>query len=228
MEEINYLLIASAALVTIASPGPATLAIMAVSMNQGRFYSAMMALGILTGSLFWSVSAAFGLGAIMQANAWLFEMIRIIGALYLLYLSYRSIRSALKSVELNTNEADTFSATGAYRRGLLIHLTNPKAILFFGALYSIAIPDGTTVGGLVSVILFVGMISTGIFFSYALIFSSATASRLYLRSKRAFEAAFGVLFGLAGLNDYRLFAFLYYDLLSYFHSRHTHNLHHFL
>ena len=114
MEEINYLLIAIAALVSIASPGPATLAIMGMSMKQGRKYGLVLALGILTGSLFWSTAAAFGLGAIMQANAWVFEVLRYTGAMYLIYLSYRSLRSAMTPAKTVVTSTSAGGFVAAY------------------------------------------------------------------------------------------------------------------
>lgn len=199
MEEINYPLIAAAALVSIASPGPATLAIMSLSMSKGKSYGTMIALGILTGSLSWSIAAAFGMGAIMQANAWVFEMLRIVGALYLIYLSYRSLRSAFISTDLSTEKVEAISHWAAYRRGLLIHLTNPKAILFFGALYTLALPVGASPAAVISVFLFVGTISAGIFLGYASVFSSGTVRDWYMHSRQLFNFAFGALFGFAGV-----------------------------
>jgi len=199
MEVINYHLIAAAAFVSIASPGPATLAIMSVSMNQGRSYGLVLALGVLTGSLFWSASAAFGLGAIMQTNAWMFEVVRVIGAVYLLYLAYRSLHSALKPADASVTSIGLRSMRLAYLRGLLIHLTNPKAILFFGALYSLAVPDTTELASLVSVILFVGVISAGIFLGYAMLFASETIRQWYMRLRQLFDVSFAVLFGTAGV-----------------------------
>lgn len=198
MEEINYLLIAFAALVSIASPGPATLAIMGMSMKQGRKYGLVLALGILTGSLFWSTAAAFGLGAIMQSNAWVFEVLRYTGAMYLIYLSYRSLRSAMTPAKTVVTSTSAGSFVAAYSRGLLIHLTNPKAILFFAALYSLAVPMTAGVAGLVSVILFVGLISAVIFLGYAVLFATDSIRQWYVRARWAFETAFAALFGLAG------------------------------
>lgn len=198
MEEINYLLIALAALVSIASPGPATLAIMGISMKHGRRYGLVLAFGILSGSLFWSTAAAFGLAAVMYANAWLFEMLRFVGAGYLIFLSYRSLRSALIPVEAVDRELSIDTLRSAYSRGLLLHLTNPKAILFFASLYSLAVPDSSGFRELLSVIVFVGLISASVFFGYAVLFSSAVVSGWYVRSKRLFETAFAIVFGVAG------------------------------
>ena len=90
MQEIHYVMILIGAFVAMASPGPATLAIASTSMTQGRIKGLALASGILTGSLFWSCSAAFGLGAVLYANVWLFESLRYVGAVYLLFLAYKS------------------------------------------------------------------------------------------------------------------------------------------
>src|SRR3546814_11448424 len=84
-----------AALVATASPGPATLAIAGTSMASGRRYGLALAAGVTTGSLTWSIAAAAGFSAVMLANAWAFEVLRYAGACYLLFLAFKSARSAL-------------------------------------------------------------------------------------------------------------------------------------
>ncbi|MDV2077804.1 LysE family translocator [Marinobacter xestospongiae] len=197
MEEINYLLIVLAALAAIASPGPATLAIAGTSMNQGRYLGLAMAAGVLTGSLVWSTSAAFGLAAILHANVWFFEILRYCGALYLLYLALKSLHSAFNSRQLSLPENKAASARNNYFKGLLIHLTNPKAILFFGSLYSIGVPATVSPPALLSVILVVGAVSSLVFLGYAVLFSNGTARRVYLKSKVVFESVFSMFFGAA-------------------------------
>lgn len=199
MVDIPYLLIIPIALLAIASPGPATLAILGTSMAQGRSYGIALASGVFTGSLFWSVSAAFGLGALMYANAWLVEAMRYLGAGYLFYLSYKSARAALRS---GTHQAvvrtkPTYRAT--YTKGLLIHLTNPKAILFFGSLYALVISPAATAIDLVQVILTVASISMTVFFGYAVLFSLTPIRSGYLRLRRSFEAVLALLFGMAAV-----------------------------
>lgn len=86
MEVISYPLIILSALAVIASPGPATLAIVNASMSNGRSYGLVLALGVLTVSIFWSSIAAFGLAALLYSHAWLFDVIRYCGAIYLIFL----------------------------------------------------------------------------------------------------------------------------------------------
>lgn len=196
--DINLPLILLAALIAGGSPGPATLAIAGTAMASGRRAALALAAGITTGSLTWSVAAALGLGAIMLAHAWLFEIIRYAGAAYLLYLAWKSARSALsRKPQALRPVAGPLSAL--YAKGLLLHLTNPKAILFFGALYSMGVSPQASAWDLALVIVAVGLQSALIFHGYALLFAAPALTRAYMRLRRMFDALFALGFGLAGV-----------------------------
>jgi threonine/homoserine/homoserine lactone efflux protein len=195
--DINLTLILIAALIASTSPGPATLALAGTSMATGRRAGLALASGITTGSFVWSISAALGLGAVMLANAWLFEIVRYFGVAYLLYLAYKSARSALSSKDIALRTV-TGSPARLYSKGLLLHITNPKAVLFFGALYSIGVPPDAAPSDLAIVIIAVGLQSAFIFHLYAVIFSSRVMAKAYLRARRWCEGAFAIGFGVAG------------------------------
>ncbi len=199
VETLNLPFILIAALMVVGSPGPATLAIANTSLTSGRRAGLALASGVSTGSLFWSVSAAFGLGALMLANAWMFEVVRYFGAGYLMYLAFRSARSALRQDILQTKMGPPLHPRSAYAKGLLLHLTNPKAILFFGSLYAIGIPQGATAQDLLLVILAVGAQSTLVFHLLAWLFSNPALTRGYLKLRRGFEPVFAVAFAAASL-----------------------------
>lgn len=195
--DLNLTLILMAALVASASPGPATLALAGTSMASGRKAGLALASGITTGSLIWSISAALGLGAVMLANAWVFEVVRYFGTGYLLYLAYKSARSALSDKDIALRSMKGTPAK-LYSKGLLLHVTNPKAVLFFGALYSIGVPSGASIGDLSVVIIAVGLQSALVFHLYAIVFSSRTMTTAYLRARRWCEGLFAIGFGVAG------------------------------
>lgn len=200
MGDINLPLILFAAFVASASPGPATLAIAGTSMASGRRMGLALASGVTTGSFIWSITAAFGLGAVMAANAWVFEVIRYLGAGYLMWLALKSARSAWRGSAVVTRLERPETSGRGYFRGLLLHLTNPKAILFFGALYAVGLPAGTPVTTLATVIVAVGLQSALMFHCYALLFSSAAMIAAYTRLRRGFEAFFAVAFGAISLH----------------------------
>ena len=197
--DVHLPLILLAALIATGSPGPATLAIAGTSMASGRSYGLALASGITTGSLTWSIGAAAGLSVVMLANAWMFEAMRYAGTAYLLFLAFKSARSAMTPGVPTATKIRTSSLGAAYRRGLLLHLTNPKAILFFGALYSVGVPAGTSPATLALVIAAVGVQSFALFHGYALLFSSPPMAAGYARLRRWFEAAFAVAFAAAGI-----------------------------
>jgi len=195
MSDINLPVILFAAFLAAGSPGPATLAIAGTSMSSGRRAGLALASGVTSGSVIWSVSAAFGLGAIMAANVWMFEVFRYVGATYLSWLAFRAGRSAWLGKRVASKPLPPITPRRAYAKGLALHLTNPKAVLFFGALYAIGIPPGTPPSALVPVIVAVAAQSLVMFHLYALIFSSAPMTAAYTRAKRWFEAFFAAAFG---------------------------------
>lgn len=168
-------------------------------MSSGRKYGLALATGVTSGSLLWSVSAAFGLGAIMLANAWAFEILRYFGASYLLFLAYKSMRSALKPSSLKMSGVPIHSYKTAFFKGFALHLTNPKAVLFFGSLYSIGIPPNAQPDTLALVIGAIGLQSFLLFHGYALLFSSPSITAGYAKLRRWFEGVFSLAFGAAGL-----------------------------
>lgn len=198
-DAIHLPLILAAAFLATASLGPATLTIAGTAMASGRKLALALAFGVMTGSLVWSIGGALGLSALMFANAWVFEAMRYFGAAYLLYLAYRSARSAVKPDALGPQAMAVSSARKAYVKGLALHLTNPKAILFFGSLYSVGIPPTATAADLATVIVAIGIQSFLILHGYALLFSSEKIARGYARMRRWFDGTFALAFGYAGL-----------------------------
>jgi threonine/homoserine/homoserine lactone efflux protein len=192
--------ILAAAFVASASPGPATLAIAREAMSRGRRAGVSLALGVTFGSWTWSAAAAGGLGAVMLAHGWALEVMRVLAALYLGWLAWKSARAALRPA---APLAPGRPASGrSFATGLMLHLTNPKAILFFGALYSVGLPPGTTPGTVLLVAALIGVQSLVVFVTLALVFSHGGLAAGYLRLRRLFEAAFATVFALAA------FAFL--------------------
>ena len=179
------------------SPGPATLAISGTAMSTGRRAGLTIAAGIVCGSATWGVLSALGMSAVMLANAWVFEVVRYAGAIYLAYLAVKSLRKAIWPSP--TVALKSVGTVKLFSKGMLLHLTNPKAILSWGAIYAIALPEGAAavqVWTLFGQLICVSMI---VFFGYGLLFSSPRVARFYRGTQRWFEFAFGVLFGAASL-----------------------------
>ncbi len=182
------------------SPGPATLAIAGTAMRRGRAAGLAVAGGIVTGSACWGIAAALGMSALMLSHVWLFTALRYVGAMFLIYLGYKALWSAWK----NGNSADTTGLTDTslrklWTKGALIHLTNPKAMLGWGAVFAVAVPADASPTLIWQTFSMLITASAIVFFGYGLLFSSERMIRAYGRARRWFEATFGMLFGAAGL-----------------------------
>ncbi len=168
-------------------------------MARGRSFGLAMSMGILAGSASWGIAAALGVSALMLAHAWVFEVIRYIGAAYLLYLAVKAMRSAIKPGAAGQERAIAGNHWGVFVKGTLIHLTNPKAILSWGAVYAIVAAPGATTADLLNIFghLYAGSIL--VFIGYAFLFSSPVMVAAYRRARRWFEGTFAVFFGAASL-----------------------------
>lgn len=125
-------------LVTTFSPGPGIL--LAIS-NAGRGVAKALtsSAGNALGIFFVSGAAMIGLGALLRASLVLFTVLKIAGALYLIYLGARQWRGAGKTAPAKASHRSARAAANEpaqlFREGLLVALTNPKSIIFFTALF---------------------------------------------------------------------------------------------
>ena len=125
------------------------------------------------------------------------ETVRYCGGGYLLLLAFNSLRSAM--VPGADKIADMPAPRGHFMAGLALHITNPKSVLFFGTLFSIGVPAGSSAGELALVVIIIGLNNAAVFFTYAFLLSNGTMARAYAQARRWFEGVFAALFGLAGV-----------------------------
>ncbi|MEJ5062466.1 LysE family translocator [Erwinia sp. MYb375] len=183
-----------------ASPGPSNMAIMGVAMRQGRRPALMLAAGVITGSLCWALLVATGLSTLLLAYAQAIVVIKVVGGFYLLFLAWKAARSAARRGE---DSAVPLAAGGApaslYRRGLLLHLGNPKAILVWTAIMSLGIHPDAAPSILPLIVGGCALLGIMVFSSYALLFSTPAMSRGYQKCRRSIEGIFALFFTAAGV-----------------------------
>lgn len=196
----NLLLAYTAYFVGTASPGPSNLAIMSIAATRGRQAAIAFALGVMSGSLFWAMLAALGLSAVLAAWSEFIVALKIFGGTYLLYLSFKSARTALdkKKADSVQPSAREESLRRLYVRGVSMHLTNPKALLVWTSIVTLS--SGTKGNALAAVIPGCALIGFLVFGGYALLFSIGGARRAYARARRALGWALAAVFGVAGIS----------------------------
>lgn len=111
-------------------PGADTMYIVGRSISQGRTAGIYSVLGIISGSLVHTLFVAFGLSLILVKSVLLFNVIKVIGVVYLVYLGIRMILDK-SNLAFQQATGTTVNKRKIYIQGLLTSLTNPKVSLFF-------------------------------------------------------------------------------------------------
>lgn len=107
-------------------PGPDMAYVLAVGLESGRRSAVTAILGIGTGMSVYAAAVVIGVGRVAQAYPLLLDAVKVLGAVYLLWLAYVTIRDARRS-----GRGRDVSTARPFVRGVLVSLTNPKVILFF-------------------------------------------------------------------------------------------------
>ncbi|MGW8393487.1 LysE family translocator [Pseudoduganella sp. HUAS MS19] len=197
----NLVLAYSAYTLGAASPGPSNLAVMATAMSSGRRSALVFALGVVSGSTAWGLLAAFGLAAVMARYSQALIALKVLGGMYLLWLSFKSMRSALATrlpagIDVGARGGP---ALQLYLRGAAMHLTNPKAIFTWLSIVTLALPAEVQRADALLIVAGCAVIGIGVFGGYALLFSTQAARKIYRRMRRWFDGVLAAVFGYAGI-----------------------------
>jgi len=113
------------------TPGNDTIFILTKSIGQGKKAGIISAVGIASGSVVHTILAAFGLSIIIAKSILLFNIIKYLGAAYLLYIGYKMLTNR---TQLNTDSVkptELVNYKKIYRDGFFTNILNPKVALFF-------------------------------------------------------------------------------------------------
>ena len=111
------------------TPGPDNLFVLTQAAQHGKAAGLAVTIGLCTGLLVHTTAVSLGVAAIFQASALAFALLKYIGAAYLLYLAYQSLRAGAEVRGRQQSVRQSFRAL--YGRGIIMNVTNPKVSLFF-------------------------------------------------------------------------------------------------
>jgi RhtB (resistance to homoserine/threonine) family protein len=162
-----------AATLIVLLPGPDTLVVVRNLIRGGRRTAALTVLGVLSGLAIWVVTAALGLAALLRASRDGYTALRLVGAVYLIWLGVNSFRSRAGA------HADEIAATSprkllgvGYRAGLATDLLNPKVGVFFVTFLPGFVPRGHPVGSTSLVFGAIFVVETAAYFALLLMLAS--------------------------------------------------------
>ena len=144
LEQLIPFLTASAVL-TI-SPGPDIIYVMVQGMANGKKHGFVTALGLATGIIIHTSLVAFGVSAIIKNSDTLFFIIKLFGAIYLLYLAWQVFKSD-PEIAYSAEGIKEKSLFSLFKQGFIMNVLNPKVTIFFLAFFPGFLwePDGNTV-----------------------------------------------------------------------------------
>ena len=181
----------------VASPGPSTVLVVqtaAVSRRSGL----ITAFAMMLGSVAWASAALFGLQALFAEFAWVHRAFQVAGGLFLLYLAvliWRHAREPLPEIATLAGGSDW----QVFTRALLLQLSNPKIMVFFGSIFLSVLPHDMPAWMQVTVLALVAFDEFAWFTLLALTFSGGTARAFYRRTKFWIERFMGGALALLGL-----------------------------
>ncbi len=131
--ETLFLFMASTAALAI-SPGPDNIYVLVQSLTNSKSHALATVAGLMTGCIIHTTLLAFGVSTIIRDNDTVFLIIRIFGALYLLYLAYQ-VYSSDSRIEINTESKIQKTKSKLFVQGFFMNVLNPKVTIFFLAFF---------------------------------------------------------------------------------------------
>lgn len=141
----EFLALAGVHFLAVISPGPDFAVTISQSVRHGRKTGVLTALGIGSGISIHVLYALLGVSVLLHAWPWLNWAVRCLGGLYLLYLGIKLLRARPSPVDAETGQPAIKGVTAhrAFMTGFLTNATNPKAMLFFLAIFTTIVSPAT-------------------------------------------------------------------------------------
>lgn len=184
----------------VASPGPDFIVVLKNTLSSSRRSGLWTAAGVGLGLLIHILYCLAGIALLISQSILVFNVLKFLGAGYLIYIGYKSFTSSKTSnLDLPVQKSREISAWKSFQIGFLTNVLNPKATLFFLGLFTLVITPETSfkVKALLGSIM---VLNTVLWFSLvAFIFSSAKVRAVFLRVQSYVDKLFGAFLVFLGI-----------------------------
>ncbi|MBJ3815926.1 threonine export protein RhtC [Shimwellia pseudoproteus] len=198
-----FLTVALVHLIALMSPGPDFFFVSQTAVSRSRREAMLGVLGITVGIMVWAAVALLGLHILLQKMAWLHSAIMVGGGLYLCWMGYHMLRGALKKKNGETEAPVVELAHNGWRsflKGLLTNLSNPKAIIYFGSVFSLFVGDSVGHSARIGLFVMIALETCAWFSAVACLFALPAMRRGYQRAAKWIDGMAGGLFTLFGIH----------------------------
>jgi threonine/homoserine/homoserine lactone efflux protein len=180
-------------------PGPNFIVVTQGSMTQSRKTGIFIALGVSMGAGAWASASLLGLSALFKYAGWMYNVIKVIGGCYLVYMGMKTIWYAIKQ-PVSFAGSDNFSGNNlaAFEKGMFTSFSNPKTAAFFGSLFISTFPTQAPLWINIAAVLIVIAISIIWYWIIACFFSFNKIQVFYKRAKQPLDIMTGSLLSYLG------------------------------
>lgn len=182
--------------VAIMSPGPDVFLLLRLGVRDRRA-AVLAALGIMIGNTIWTIASVAGLAAFMRALPGLLPALQVLGSAVLVWIGVQSIRAGVRAFK-DRGRADPDITLGVtphpVRLGFITNLSNPKALLFFTALFSQILPLEAPFIDRVLIVVVITLVGLAWFVAFALLTSSRVFQRWFGRVLPYIDILAGAVF----------------------------------
>ncbi|RKF20887.1 LysE family translocator [Alginatibacterium sediminis] len=195
----EFLTVALVHLLAVASPGPDFAVVVKVSVSNGRRSAIFASLGIGCAILIHVLYSLLGIGLLVSQSVMLFNIVKYLGAAYLIYIGIQGLRQKATSTDMDLKSGEGLGAKQAFVVGFMTNGLNPKATLFFLSLFTVIISPTTPLMVQFSYGLYM-MLATSIWFILlSSILSTERVRQQFLRLGHWFDRGMGTVLIALGL-----------------------------
>ena len=188
----ELLAVVAITLFAVISPGPDFAMVSRNSLLLSRRTGVLTAIGIAAGVCVHVAYTLLGVGLLIQQSLWLFNLIKLAGAAYLIFLGIKMLRAKPVAAE-DSLSPPALSSLGALRTGFLTNVLNPKTTIFIVSLFMQVVQPQTPLAVQLGYGAFIALAHVLWFGAVALFFSSASVRVRLLAVRHWIDRVFGAL-----------------------------------
>ena len=181
-------------------PGPDSFLVLRLGIRERR--AALLAsCGIMAGNAVWTTASILGLAALMQALPAALPILQLCGSIALSWMGYQSIRGGIRGLRSRSDETGVTARVTEhpFRLGVITNLSNPKALLFFTALFSQLLPGDATTFDRIMILVWLTVVGLVWFVAFSIFTSAKSFQRWFGRATPFIDIAAGCVFLLVAI-----------------------------